>query len=156
VLVLEGVHERRSALLRAFERRRESLVEVLARQLDVGAVVDGRLDLGHGRVLRHVDRRPDLGLARRPRDRLPVVARARCDDARGPLRLAERRDLVERPADLERPGALQCLRLELDVAADHPREGLRDEHRGHAGDPVKPLARLADVSERRDCFRRQP
>ena len=62
-------------------RGRERLVEALADELDAGAVVPRRVDLRHRRVLRHEDRGRDPGLARRPRDRLAVVAGARRDDA---------------------------------------------------------------------------
>ena len=50
-------------------------------QLDLGAVVARRVDLGHRRVLRHEDPRVRADLARSPRDRLAVVAGARGDDA---------------------------------------------------------------------------
>ena len=116
-------------VLGALERRGERLVEVLAGQLDVRPVVHGRLDLRHRRVLRHEDRRRDLRLARRPRDRLAVVAGARRDHARGALGVAQRRDLVDGAADLERARALERLGLQLDVAADHARERLRGEDR---------------------------
>ena len=88
-------------------------------------------------------------LARRPRDRLPVVARARRDDAGGALLVVERRDAVVRAADLERPRALEVLRLEPHLAAGKPRERLRAVDRRDARDAVEARARRLDVSERR-------
>ena len=80
-LVLEGVHERRAGRVDVLLRRGHRLVEADADELDPRAVVARRVDLRHRRVLRHEDRRGDPGLARRPRDRLAVVACARGDDA---------------------------------------------------------------------------
>ena len=57
-LVLERVDERRAGRLDVLLRRRHRLVEAGADELDLGAVVARRVDLGHRRVLRHEDRRP--------------------------------------------------------------------------------------------------
>ena len=84
-LVLERVHEGRSGLLDAPHRRCERLLEAGADEDLLGAVADRRLDLRHRRVLRHEDRRVHAELARRPRDRLAVVAGTRSDDARRAL-----------------------------------------------------------------------
>ena len=65
------------------------------------------------------------GLARRPGDRLAVVARARGDDAGAPLVVRQLRDRVVRAADLERARALEVLGLEQHGPADEPRERLR-------------------------------
>ena len=89
-LVLERVDERRAGLRRELARRRHRLVEAGPDELDLRAVVPGRVDLGHRRVLRHEDGGRDAGLARCPGDRLAVVARARGDDAGGSLLARER------------------------------------------------------------------
>jgi hypothetical protein len=70
---------RRSLGVRA--RRASASSNPRADEHDLGAVVARRLDLRHRRVLRHEDRRGMPELARRPRDRLAVVAGARRDDA---------------------------------------------------------------------------
>ena len=80
--VLERMHERRAVLARRTRVRASSAVlERAAVELDLGAVVARRVDLRHRRVLRHEDARLRADLARRPGDRLAVVARARRDDA---------------------------------------------------------------------------
>ena len=81
-LVLESVNERRAGRVDERLCRRHRLVEADADELDLRAVVPGGVDLGHRRVLRHEDGGGDAGLARRPRDRLAVIARAGRDDAR--------------------------------------------------------------------------
>ena len=104
--VLERVHERRAGLLRARERLGQRLVEARAREHGLGAVVARRVDLRHRRVLRHVDRRLDAELARGPRDRLAVVARARRDHAGGALRPSARpASLLTAPRILNDPCA---------------------------------------------------
>ena len=80
-LVLVRMDEGGAGLLRVLERGRERVLERRAHELDLRAVVLRRLDLRHRRVLRHEDGRLDARLARRPRDRLAVVAGARRDDA---------------------------------------------------------------------------
>ena len=113
VLVLERVHERRARLARRAPAPSTSASSKPAPASTVfGAVVARRVDLRHRRVLRHEDRRADPELARRPGDRLAVVARARRDHAGGALLVAERRELVDRAAHLERAGALQVLGLQ--------------------------------------------
>ena len=125
-LVLERVDERRAGPLDVRLRGRDRLLEALAGELGRSAVRPRRLDLRHRRVLRHEDRRRDPGLARRPRDRLAVVAGARGDDAgaRAPRRRASRCVLYG-AADLERAGALEVLGLEVHLAPGEPRERLR-------------------------------
>ena len=66
--------------------------------------------VGHEDLARHAE------VAGRERQRLGVVAGAAGRDAVAALR-AERGELVHRPADLERPGALQALGLEHDLPA---------------------------------------
>ena len=96
------------------ERGGERLLEGLALQMRLRAVVPGRLDLRHGRVMRHEDAREHAGLARRPGHRLAVVAGARRDDAGGVLLRREQRDLVDGAADLEGARPLEVLRLQVD------------------------------------------
>ena len=127
----------RAASRRVLDRR--------ARQLDLGAVVARRLDLRHRRVLRHEDARVRADLARRPRDRLPVVAGARRDDAGRALLGRQRRDPVVRAADLERAGALEVLRLEMHLAAARARQRLGAVDRRDARDAFEARARLLDL-----------
>ena len=148
-LVLEGVDERRARALDVRLRRGDRFLEALADELGLAAVRARGLDLRHRRVLRHEDRRRDPRFARRPRDRLAVVAGARGDDARATLRLAERRDRVVRAADLERARPLEVLRLEEHRAPARPRERLRRVERRLARDPGEALACGLDVSDRR-------
>ena len=155
-LVLEGVHERRSARLRVCARVLLRVVEHLAAELDPGAVVLRRLDLRDRCVLRHEDRRVDPALARSPRHGLRVIARADGDDARRTLLVGKRRDAVDRAADLERARALEVLRLQPHLTPGHALEGLGDVDRRLARGAVNPLARGADVSECGRCSRRQP
>src|SRR5207248_8878933 len=115
--VLEGMHEGRAVLRDVLRRRLDRGLERATGELDLGAVLAGRVDLRHRRVLRHEDARPRPDLARGPRDRLAVVAGARRDDARRALLGAQRRDAVEGTAHLERAGALEILGLEVDFAA---------------------------------------
>ena len=88
-------------------------------------------------------------LARRPRDGLAVVARARGDHAGRALLVAERRELVDGAADLERARALQVLGLQQDPPARPPRERVGAVDRRHARVAGDALARGLDVSERR-------
>jgi hypothetical protein len=111
------MHERRAALLDVLPRRREGVLEVHACHDGLGAVVAASFDLRHRCVLRHVDARVHAGLARRPPDRLPVVAGACGDDTGGTLGIRQRRKLVNGTADLERSGALKVLGLEPDLAS---------------------------------------
>jgi hypothetical protein len=149
-LVLEGVHERRAGALDVRRRGRDGLLEALAGQLGRAAVGASGLDLGHRRVLRHEDRRGDARFPRRPGHRLPVVPRARRDDSGGALALAQGRDRVVRPADLEGAGALEVLRLQEHLTPREAREGLRRVEGRLARDALKTGARGLDVS---DCRR---
>ena len=83
--ILECVHERRTRLALERPGSGERLVVILPRELDPRAVAPRRLDLRHRRALGDDDRRGDARLARRPGDRLTVVARARGDDPCPPL-----------------------------------------------------------------------
>ena len=142
-----GVHERRARSLLEDPRRVDRVVEVLADQLDGGAVAAGGVDLGHRRSVGHEDRRGDPGLPRRPRDGLTVVAGTRRDDAGSSLRFGERRDDVDGAADLERPRALQVLGLEVHRAIADPRKGVGRVHGRDARDPVQPLTGGEQISE---------
>ena len=74
------------------------------------------LDLGDRRLARHVHLARHAAHASGERERLRVVARAAGDDAAARVG-AERRELAQRAADLERARPLQRLRLEQDRAA---------------------------------------
>ena len=140
------MHEGRAGLL---DVDRGSLERVLDPGPDhhrLGAVVLARLDLRHRRVLRDEDAGPDAGGARGPADGLAVVAGACRDDARSPLALAQRADLVHGAAHLEGPGSLEVLGLEQHRTAGEPREGLGRVDRGDPRDTVDPAPGLLDVS----------
>ena len=115
--LLECVHERGTRALDVSLSGGDRLLETLPDELGRTAVGTRRLDLRHRCVLRHEDRRVDSRFAGRPGNSLAVIARARCNDARPSLFRAERRDRVVRAADLEGPGALEVLRLEIHLAA---------------------------------------
>ncbi len=146
--IFERVDERRA---RGGERPALLLGLVVARagHDHLRAVAARRVHLRHRRVLGHEDGRRDPGLARRPRDRLPVVSRAGRDDSPAPLLVGERRDLRHRAADLERARALEVLGLEEHRTA---RERADRLGRVHGRDPREagdqPACSL-DVSERR-------
>ena len=156
VVILERMDERRAGLLDVGDRSRDRVLEGRSGQLGARAVVARRLDLRHRRLGGHEDRRLDPGLARGPRDRLAVVARTRRDDARLALGFAQRADLVDGAADLERARALERLGLQVHGTARHAAEGLRGVERGHAHALARePRARGLDVSECWGGFRRQ-
>ena len=121
-----------------------------ADELDLRPVVPGGVDLRHRRVLRHEDGGRDAGLARRPGDRLAVIARAGRDDAGGALLVGQRRDRVDGAADLERARALEVLGLQLHGPAGAPRERLGRVDRRDARDPGDPGPRRLEVSECRE------
>ena len=143
--LLERVDEGRAVLRHVRARDGQRLLERRPGELDLGAVVPGRVDLRHRRVLRHEDARPRPDLARGPRDRLAVVAGARRDDARRAFLGAQRRDAVEGTAHLERAGALEILGLEVDLAADEARQRLGAVDRRDARDVLEPRACLLDL-----------
>ena len=135
----------RAARSRAAERR---LVVRLAAELDCGAVAARRLDLRDRRVRGHEDRGRHAEQRRREGDALRVVAGAGRDDAAQPLVRVERRDPVVRAADLERAGALEVLRLQVDVRAAAGAEVAGGEHRRPHRDLVDDPGRAADVVDR--------
>ena len=153
--VLERMDERRAAFRDVVPRGGHRVLEALALEHELGAVVLARLDLRHRRVERYVDAGVDSCLARRPRDRLPVVPGTCRDDACGALIRVEGRDPVDRASDLERPGALEVLRLQPDLAPRQSRKGLGPVDRSDARHPGEALARLLDVTNRRSRLRRQ-
>ena len=123
-LVLERVHERRTALLDVLPRGVQRILEDRADEAHLRPVVPGRVDLRHRGVLRDEDRRRCAELAGGPRDRLAVIPRAGGNDALPTLGVGQRRELVDGPADLERARPLEVLRLQLHVAAAALRERL--------------------------------
>ena len=155
--ILERMDERRSGLRGVLERLAHRVLEGVAGELDRGAVVAGRVHLRHRRLRRHEDGRLDAFLARRPRDGLAVVARARGHDSGSSLGLAQALHLVDGAADLERARALEVLRLQEDGSPRPARERLRAVHRGDADALARePLARGLDVSECGCGLRRHP
>ena len=79
------------------------------------------------------------------RDALGVVAGAGRDDAAGLLLVGEPRHPRVGAADLERPGALEVLALEVDVAADPVGQGPAVLQGGGADDAPEQVLRSADV-----------
>ena len=126
--VVERVHEGRARRLdvrRARPRRASS--KPSPAEHDRRAVAPRRVDLRHRGALGDEDRRGDARLARRPGDRLPVVACARGDDPRLPLLLRQLRDRVVGAPDLERARALEVLGLQRDRRARRGRASVSDE-----------------------------
>ena len=153
VVVLERVDERRAGV-RPLTRRGLRLVVALAGQHDLGAVAPGRLDLRHRRVLGHEDRRLDARLARRPGHRLPVVAGARGDDARGPLAPAESaRSVLTAPRILNEPVRCRFSAFSQHGSPAEPAERLRGGDGRDARDALEALLRGLDVGERGCCSR---
>ncbi len=115
---------------------------------DLGAVAPGRLELGHGRVGGHEDRRARPEHAGGDRDGLGVVARRVGDDAAAAGVLRQRRDHAVGAAELERSAALQALRLQVHARAGPGVEGARPQHRRAVGDAVQAGGGRVDVVER--------
>src|SRR5262249_18778062 len=69
------------------------------------------------RAARHENGGGGIEMLRRVRDAESMVARGAGDDAARPDVRCERREYVERTAQLERAGGLRVLELEIDVAA---------------------------------------
>jgi hypothetical protein len=151
--ILERVDEGRAALVDVGNCGSHRVLEPLSLEDQLGPVGAAGLDLRHRRVLRDEDPRLQAGLARRPRDRLAVVAGARSNHAGLAFRVGEEREPVHSSAHLERTGALEVLGLEPDLPAGDPRQGLGAVHRRLACDARDPLACVADVSCGRGCFR---
>ena len=116
---------------------------------DAGAERRRRLALDRRRVGRHHDRRADAEQLPDAGHGLGVVARRVGDDAARPHVLGQRRDRVQRAAELEGTDALQVLALEEDGAA-----GARVERRGvedgrAVGVRLEPPGRLRHLFHRR-------
>ena len=153
-LVVEGMDERAPVGLGVGDGRRDRVLDRVAHQADRRAVALGCPHLRERRRLGHVDRRRHAGRAGGERDRLGVVPGRRGDDARSPLRLGQRADLVVGAADLERAGLLAVLELEEDVARALARERLRPLGGGAVGDAPQRIGRGPDVVEGRHGRRR--
>ena len=87
------------------------------------AVIPSRFTCGA--VRRHEDRRRHAEVLRRVRDAEPVIAGRRRDDAASAHVGRQRREHVERAAQLERAGRLLVLELEVHVAAGDRRSARR-------------------------------
>ena len=79
-------------------------------RIDLGAVVEARLDLRSDGRRRHHDRDCDAGRPSCPRVGLAGVARRQGDDARAALLVGQRQDPVRQAAGLERACLLEVLR----------------------------------------------
>ena len=84
-------------------------------------------DLGRGG--RHEDRRRRVEVLRRVRDAEAVIARGAGDDAARAHLGRQRREHVERAAQLERAGDLRVLELEVHVAAGDRAERVAPDER---------------------------
>ena len=115
--IVERVHVGQPAIADELLRLLVGIVPDRAVQHDFGAVAARRRDLRRRRVLGHDDHRADAVDARGERHALRVIAGRGADDAAPALVLGKRHELVQRTADLVRPGALEHLRLEADVEA---------------------------------------
>jgi threonine dehydratase len=93
------------------------VIEGVARQHDLRPEPAGALDLHGRREARHHDHRRNAEPLRVIGHALRVVARRHGDDAALTLRGRQRRQLVERPALLERRRELQILELQVHVGA---------------------------------------
>ena len=113
VRVVERVHEREAAVVRALARERDAVVDRAAADVDDRALAARRLDLGDRRVARA--RRPRTGTPRARAAAARLCAWLPAEAATTPARaavLAERRELGRDAADLERAGALEVLGLQ--------------------------------------------
>ena len=143
--VVERRHQH--ATLGIGARGRVALLERLAREHDLGAVVRGRDLLGERRVDGHVDARGHPERGRGERDALGVVAGARGDDAARALGVGQRGHAVDRAAQLEGAGALQVLGLEQHARARPARDRAGGEHGRRRDDAVDHGACALDVLE---------
>jgi hypothetical protein len=123
-----------------------------------GAVGPGRLGLGDGRALGHVDLARHAQLPGREGKGLRMVARAPGRHA-PPRRRAELGELRHRTADLERSGALEVLGLQDDLATDSLADRGAGDHRRAldrlgTGDPSPLDAVIGDLHRFRIGHRR--
>lgn len=134
VAVVEGVDEHRAGAVRVLLGGQEGLVDDLPVQAHVGAVLLGRGHLRQWRPDRHEHRRVDPEEGGGQCHALRVVARARGDDAGGPLLGAQAGDAYVGAAELEGAGALEVLALEVDRGAGECGEVPAALHGGDPGD----------------------
>ncbi len=145
------MHERAAGVRGARASLLERLLHGGARELDARPEpLDGR-DLGDGRVARHEHLALHAAHERGLCHRSPVVAGARRDEAGAGL-LAQRRELGERAAQLERSGALQALGLERHTHPGGGGELLASDRGGAHRDALDRGARGFEV-DRRDQLR---
>ena len=119
VRVVVGVDEHGAGPLGEGQRLAERILHAGAVQDDLRAVPAGGLHLGQRRARGHDHGGRAAELPGGERDALGVVARAGRDDAAGPFGVGEPGDPVVRSADLEQPGPLQVLALEVHRPAHH-------------------------------------
>ncbi len=146
--VVEGVDEDGAGPLRVLLGRRQRLVDHLAVQPHLGAVLPGGRDLGQRRPDRHEDGGADAQQGRGEGHSLGVVARAGGDHARGPFLGGEPGDPHVRAAEFEGAGALEVLALEMDGGADQFGEVAAALHHRDPRHPGEHLLRTAHVVER--------
>ena len=108
----------------------ESLRAVARLQVDLRTVGARRLDLQRIRVPPHDDERVDPVGCSAVRERLRVVSCRDADHAARAFVIAQRGQLVQHPARLERARALEELSLEEDPRARQLRERRRGEDGG--------------------------
>ena len=133
VSVVEGVDEHGAGPLGVLGGQAQRSLDGGPFEHDVGAIATGGEELRDRHAQRHEDGRGDAQGLRRERDPLRMVARRGGDDTAFALLLAQARQTVGGTADLERPGALQVLELEMHRHAEQVGEELRAVRRG-AGD----------------------
>ena len=115
-------------------------------QDDVGAVAPVASTFGSGARSGMNDRGRDAEQAGRERHALRVIARAGRHHAAGPLRVGQPGDPHVRAADLERPGALQVLALEVDRAAEPFGQHAGVQHRASREMTPRSSSRAATTS----------
>ena len=148
--------EGRAGFLDVCERGRERVLEGLARELDLRAVVPrgSTFAIGVSAGMKIVAAIPASRAAHATAwPWFPALA-ATTPALRSVV--GERLDLVDGAADLEEPGPLEVLRLQVHGPAVEPRERLRAVERRHSDALAREvLARGLDVSECGCRLRRQ-
>jgi len=123
----------------------ERLIDRLADELHVGSELAGRLELRHRRRLGHEHGARDAASPGRIGDGLGVVTGARGHDSCR-AGVPQGGDLRQRPAELERAGALQVLGLERDRRAGAVTQSARAQQRRRPDDAGDRRERALDVS----------